>query len=271
MNEVQQKILIIADEIKRICEKFSLRYYLDFGTLLGAVRHKGFIPWDDDIDFCMPRADYEKFIELCKTELKDQFALRCMNEEKYIYYYVKIDDKTTTMIEDFNSSSGYKGGIFVDIFPLDALPNGKMKRKIYILKCKYLYLRANLALVDFSSKRYPWYKRIIINVFKHSNGKKFLFKLNELLKKYDYDSAELVSSDILHNHPVSRKLFEESAHYMFEGLEFLSVKNADEYLTELFGDYMQLPPVEKRVSNHYYTLDINKSYTSTIEEEEYND
>ena len=264
MTELQQKILNIANEVKRICEKNSLRYYLDFGSLLGAVRHKGFIPWDDDIDFCMPRADYEKFIELCKTELQPEFALRSLEEEKYIYYFIKIDDKSTTLIEDFNKSSGYKGGVYVDIFPLDVLPDSRLKRKIYIMRCKYLYLRASLALVDFSGKHYTWYKRIIINLFKHSNGKKYLFKLNKLLKKYEYkfNDAKIVSSDILHNKPVLKAVFDEQAIYQFENFQFRSVKNYDVYLTELYGNYMQMPPVEKRISNHYFDLDLNKPYSN---------
>ncbi len=267
MNNVQKKILNIANEVKRICEKYSLRYYLDFGSLLGAVRHHGFIPWDDDIDFCMPRADYEKFIEICKTELNGQFSLRTMQEEKYIYYFIKVDDKTTTLVEDFNRSSGYKGGIYVDIFPLDALPIGKAKQKNYIRKCKYLYMRANLALVDFGSKKYPFYKRLIIKLFKHSNGKKYLHKLEKLLKKYDYESAQFVSSDIMQNQPVPKELFEKTESYVFESSEFTSVQNADKYLTFLYGDYMQLPPIEQRASNHYYTLDLDVPYITKYEKE----
>lgn len=270
MNEIQEVIFNIAKEIKRICDKHSLRYFLDYGSLLGAVRHNGFIPWDDDIDFCMPRPDYEKFIEVCNTDLNDRFALRSMRENGYIYYYIKIDDKTTTLIEDFNKKSGCVGGVYVDVFPLDGLPSDKTKRKHFIRKCRYLYLRANLALVDFSSKKYPFYKRMIINLFKHSNGKKYLRKLDCLLKKYGYDNATTVSSDILQNAPVPKRLFEESSNYTFENCEFTSVKDSDEYLRLLYGDYMQLPPIDKRVSNHFHSVDLHTPYINISEKENHN-
>ena len=270
MNEIQQNLLLISEEIKRICEKHSLRYYLDFGSLLGAVRHNGFIPWDDDIDFCMPRPDYVKFTEICKTELSERFALRTIGESNYIYFFNKVDDKTTTLIEDFNRHSDYKGGLYVDIFPLIGLPDGKAARKRYKRKCRRLSLRANLALLDFSAKKYPWYKRLIISLFKHVDGRKYLLKLDKLLKKYDYETAKYVSSDVIHNTPVPKSLFEQTDEYAFEGVKFASVKDYDGYLKALYGDYMQLPPPEQQVSNHYYTLDMNKSYTDTIEKEGHN-
>lgn len=261
MNETQQKLLEIAEEVKRVCEKHSIRYFLDYGSLLGAIRHKGFIPWDDDIDFCMPRPDYEKFTEVCKTELSERFALRTIKEHNYIYYFNKVDDKTTTLIEDFNRHSDYKGGLYVDIFPLDGLPESKAARKRFKRKCRRLSLRANLALLDFSVKKYPWYKRLIISLFRHADGRKYLLKLDRLLKKYDYESAEYVSSDIVHSAPVPKKLFEQSDGYAFEGATFASVKDYDGYLKALYGDYMTPPPPEQQVSNHYYTLDMNKPYT----------
>lgn len=261
MNEIQRYLLEIAKEIKRLCEKHSLRYYLDFGSLLGAVRHKGFIPWDDDVDFCMPRPDYEKFTEVCKTELSERFALRTVGESDYIYYFNKVDDKTTTLIEDFNRRSGYRGGLYVDVFPLIGLPDGKAAQKRYKRRCRRLSLRANLALLDFSAKKYPWYKRLIISLFKHADGRKALLKLDRLLNKYDYETAKFVSSDIIHSAPVPKSLFEKTDAYTFEGVEFASVKDADGYLRALYGDYMTPPPPERQVSNHYYTLDLNKSYT----------
>lgn len=265
MNDIQKKLLEIAVEVKRVCEKHEIRYFLDYGSLLGAVRHKGFIPWDDDIDFAMPRPDYEKFVEVCKTELSDRFALRTIEERNYIYYFNKVDDKATTLIEDFNRKSDYRGGLFVDIFPVDGLPGGRAARKRFKRKCRYLSLRANLATLDFSVKKYPWYKRIIIALFRHADGRKYLLKLNKLLKKYDYGSAKYVSSDIIHSAPVPKTLFEESADYEFEGVNFASVKDSDAYLKALFGDYMTPPPPEKQVSNHYFTLDMNKPYMETIE------
>lgn len=260
MNALQETILKIANEVKRICEKFSLRYYLDFGSLLGAVRHKGFIPWDDDIDFCMPRPDYEKFIEICGTELSEQFALRSINEDKYIYYFIKIDDKTTTLTEAFNKKSGYRGGVYVDIFPLDGLPNNWIGRKLHAFRRKYYGLIANCALIDFSFKSYPFYKRLITNFFKHFNGRKALKKLDKLLKKYTYEKSKYVSTDIFHNRVIPKELFDDCDNYCFESSIFRSVKSFDIYLKKIYGDYMQLPPIDQRKSNHYFTFDLSEGY-----------
>lgn len=262
MNEIQKKLLEIAEEVKRVCEKHGIRYFLDYGSLLGAVRHKGFIPWDDDMDIAIPRPDYEKFAKVCKTELSERFALRTIEERNYIYYFNKVDDKTTTLIEDFNRKSDYRGGLYVDIFPLDGLPDGKAARKRFKKKCRRLSLRANLATLDFSAKKYPWYKRLIIALFRHADGRKCLLKLNKLIQKYDYESSEYVCSDIIHEMPVPKKLFEESAEYEFEGVNFASVKDYDGYLKALYGDYMTPPPQNEQVSNHYYNLDMNNSYTA---------
>lgn len=262
MNDIQKKLLEIAEEVKRVCEKHEIRYFLDYGSLLGAVRHKGFIPWDDDMDIAIPRPDYEKFTKVCKTELAERFALRTIEERNYIYYFNKVDDKTTTLIEDFNRKSDYRGGLYVDIFPVDGLPGGKAARKRFRKKCRRLSLRANLATLDFSAKKYPWYKRLIIALFRHADGRKCLLKLNKLIQKYDYESSEYVCSDIIHEMPVPKKLFEESAEYEFEGVNFASVKDYDGYLKALYGDYMTPPPQNEQVSNHYYNLDMNNSYTA---------
>ena len=141
MNKLQNTILMIADEIKRICEKHEIKYYIVAGTLLGAVRHQGFIPWDDDLDIIMTRLDFERFIQICQIELdSSKFYLQCGgNEEYYAFEFAKIQLKGTKIIEDFNWNVPIQNGIFVDIFPLDNLPDNYIKREIlkaknYILK-----------------------------------------------------------------------------------------------------------------------------------------
>ncbi len=192
MTDLQKAILNIALEFKRICVKHGLKYSLAYGTLIGAVRHKGFIPWDDDIDFLMPREDYEKFIELCKTELNPRFALRSLAESDYIYHFIKIDDTTTTLKEHYNKDKNYKGGVYIDIFPIDVAPQSKFKRAMFLRKVKYLRFRRNLAVTDFTNKKHSLKKRIIIKLFQNSNYRKYLLKLDNLYKKYKNKDSDYV-------------------------------------------------------------------------------
>lgn len=130
MHKVHRRILEIAVEIKRICEKHDIKYFLIAGTLLGAVRHKGFIPWDDDMDIGLLREDYERFVDLCKTELSDQFEL--INEElpNYGLPFIKIQLKGTTFLEKSAPKYPCGNGIYVDCFPIDRMPDGKYKQML---------------------------------------------------------------------------------------------------------------------------------------------
>lgn len=262
MDDVKKTILDLAKEFKRICDKYNLRYFLDYGSLLGAVRHNGFIPWDDDMDFCMPLDDYDKFIEICKTELDKNYALRCLDEENYVYTFLKIDDKRTSLTELFNKKSGYKGGVYIDIFLLRGLPDNAIVRKFYLMKIAFYRKMADIGLLDFNSKKYPWYKKIIINLGKFVNGRKYLLKLNKMLRKYKFDDCKYVSSTAAKLFCYcDKKLFSETEEYRFEDTCFKSVKDYDGYLTRLYGDYMKLPPEDKRISNHVTEdIDTNKSY-----------
>lgn len=257
MTEIQKKILEISVDFKRVCEEHNLRYYLFYGTFLGAVRHKGFIPWDDDVDFVMPRPDYEKFLKIAKDCLNKKFALRCLNEQEYIYHFAKIDDTTTTLIEDYNKDKNYKGGIYIDIFPLDGLPSKRRKKRAHYNRSKYFYRRKNLAVVDFTNKKYSWYKRVLIKLFGGSDGRKYLLKLDDKLKSVNYENATLVMSDF---EVFDKALFDEVDYYTFEGEKFAGVKDFDKCLKTSYGDYMTLPPEDKRVSNHFAKIDLNKPY-----------
>ncbi len=257
MTDLQKAILNVALEVKRVCEKHNIKYSLAYGTLIGAIRHKGFIPWDDDIDFLIMRDDYERFIEVCKTELNSKFALRSMQEEDYVYHFVKIDDTTTTLKEDYIKDKEYKGGVYVDIFPMDVAPQSALKRSLYLKRIKYLRLRRSLAVTDFTNKKYSFFKRIIIKLCQNSNYKKYLHKLDKCYKKYRNKKTDYL---LMSYYILKRSLFEEYTECEFEGEKFSCFAKYDEILTQIYGNYMQLPPEEKRVSNHFNQIDLNKSY-----------
>ncbi len=257
MTDLQKAILEVALEVKRVCEKNNINYSLAYGTLIGAIRHKGYIPWDDDIDFHILREDYEKFIKACKTDLNPKYALRSLNEGDYVYHFIKIDDTTTTLKEHYNKDKNYKGGVYVDIFPIDVAPQSKLKRAMFLRRIKYLRFRRNIACTDFTNKEYSLLKRIVIKIFQNSNARKYLLKLDKCYKKYRGKKTDyLVTTSYL----FKKSLFEKYIECDFEGEKFSCFANYDEILTQIYGDYMQLPPEEKRISNHFTDVDLNKSY-----------
>ena len=118
-KKLQQLILLIAKEIARICDKYNIDYYLDGGSMLGAVRHKGFIPWDDDFDIAMKRSDFERFLQVCEKELdKNKYFLQTeWSEKNYCFSFAKVQLIGTHFIEEFSKDADVKHGIFADIFP----------------------------------------------------------------------------------------------------------------------------------------------------------
>ncbi len=243
LRKCQLKQLAILKEIDRICRKHGLTYWLDGGTLLGAVRHGGFIPWDDDIDIAMPLGDMKRFVEVAPSELSSDLVLQTPeNYPECKEPITKVRDLNSFYVEfadDF--SANYPKGLFVDIFPFIDYPSvsrawiKKVTRGICvssaILHTKHYYSWRSLA--NFF---YFGLKNIVL---------RGLWKLSEwFCKKGTYTSNILVNNGygIMHRkdviYPVST--------IQFEGVEFLAPANPDVYLKDLYQDYMQIPPVEKR-------------------------
>ena len=249
LHEVQIEIL---DEIVRICKKYNLVYYLVGGTLIGAVRHKGFIPWDDDLDIGMPRKDYEKFIKVAKDELKSKYYLHDIStDKKYWQCFLKIRKNNTlfdeTMIEDIETHKG----IFIDIFPYDNL-----EKKNIFYKIKWSILRN---LFDFSLYYRGIFKKDRINHFIFC--KLFsIFRLNTILKFCDKlmqsckneNSKYLVSYNGCYGkekETMERNWILPTKKIKFENKMYSCPNDCDAVLTHVYGDYMKLPPKEKRVTH----------------------
>ena len=256
LNELHNVELEILNEFVRICEKNKLTYYLVGGTLLGAVRHSGFIPWDDDIDVGMPRSDYDKFIKLSPKELKDNFHIKAVEtDDDYYLPYAKIMKKNTLFIEyaknNDNPETYANKGIFIDVFPFEnvnkfglgykiryALSYAIMDSIFYKLKLRNLkdtmYKPLTVLFCIFTKKRLKKIFHHIVTRNKNNNSK----YLSVIGAGYGFRKELMKREDVL---PVKKISFEKK--------EYNGMQNNDAYLSSLYGDYMKLPPKEKRI-NH---------------------
>lgn len=256
-EEIKGIQLQLLKDFADYCEKHNLRYCLDAGTLLGAVRHKGFIPWDDDIDVIMPRPDYERFYELTKTQpVTENIEVRCnRNCETYSTPIIKLMDNRTDGHEE-HLADEIMSGVWIDVFPMDGVPSDKKLREEHIAHIMKLYKRLEYASrpLKFTPNPLKLAKRLAIYLGYHHFGyKKLADELDVLAQKYRYEDCEDIGLLAFGYCPIiSKKDYEETILLPFEGLQFRAPKNYDKYLTILFGDYMTPPPPEKQISAHFY-------------------
>ena len=245
-------------EIKRICEKNSIPYFLIGGTLIGAVRHKGFIPWDDDIDVGMLRKDYDRFLEVAKEDLnKKKFFLQTPNTENgcYDYELARIRLNNTHFVEEHREKLSLHDGFFVEVFPYDDLPETEKACKSYSKYFKYMKRILGIrkgyryGVTNNKTKRRMFYlvanlTRIIPFNYLHNKMINYHMKYNENNTEKVFILAGAYNC-IKESH--LRKTVSEYTELEFEGDLFSVPKNYDLFLREQYGDYMQLPPEEKRI------------------------
>lgn len=244
-------------EFDKICSSYNLTYYLAYGTLLGAIRHKGFIPWDDDIDLWMPRSDYDRLISLKQEILSDKWELLTPETDKgYYSAWLKFCNKET-IITPSRFSSGLLYGVSIDIFPLDT--NKKVET-----------LQTQEERIDYVKKLHRSYMYLptLLHVFGYDTKPSFKSKVARLLlpspefffKRYcqSIRSCNSLGSNYISciQTPVARVFqkdnFENSTFCEFEGYTFSIPSNYDEVLRICYGDYMKLPPKEQQITHHNY-------------------
>lgn len=269
-NQLQEKLLDILVFFHNFCAEHNLRYYAVGGTALGAARHHGFIPWDDDVDVGMPRRDYEQFKELSVqiNRNTDYFAEFPSEKKDFVYPYCKLYDTRTTLIE--NTRFQTKRGIYLDIFPLDGLGDTKEEAFDHFKKID----RVNNILctrVCGIRKGRKWYKNLSVVLSRCIpdfllDPRKMLRKLDDLSKQKDFDGCKYVAniSGNWHAKEIQkREVFGSPTRCQFEHTEIYIPEKIDEYLTGLYGDWRKLPSVEERASHHdYLFIDLEESYCS---------
>lgn len=264
LHMLHQAEMEIMDVVHDFCKEHNLKYSLAYGTLLGAVRHKGFIPWDDDMDICMPRNDYDKFIELWGKNPPNGFILQYKdNSPEFSQNFVKIrKDHTAFIYFEEEKQFQYHKGIFVDIFPGDNVPDGSIARKVQFCFTAIMLLfyreftsgstgiigKIEKVLLSFPKRFYPSIRKWAERQIKHWNTKKtkqIVFGSTIRDASLYYDSS----------------IFNNLNEFSFEDRHYYGFADYDEVLKVEYGSYMELPPEEERVLKHQpYMVDFMHNY-----------
>ncbi|MBE5749750.1 MAG: LicD family protein [Clostridiales bacterium] len=264
MEKLKQIELNIFCEFIKICEELNLKYYVIGGTLLGAVRHKGFIPWDDDIDVCMMRDDYDIFVQKAQKILHEKYFVQTLNTEPNCpFNFCKIRDSETTFIEESIGHLNMNHGVYIDIFPLDYYPTNKREKKCF--ERKSLLYKILIAKIFYVKKEsiIKKIKRNFIRIGTFFYPYKFAVKKREVLYKSVKNSSLVanLSGAWGEKEIFPKEWFGDGVVMEFEGVKVKAPKEYDYLLTQMYGDYMIPPRKEKQVAHHHCSIiDLDKSY-----------
>ena len=253
-----------------ICKEHSLTYFCCGGTAIGAVRHHGMIPWDDDVDVFMPRPDYDRFVQIASRQLPDGLELMTpYSKADYPLYFVKLCDSRTTLQEEVEVPCVY--GLYIDIFPIDGAPDDieqarAMERRFTKTKHKLEAISSHVSFADYlylltQPKEWGRFARKTLAFFcRQAYRRKLLRQMEAICRQYDYNSSTLVAVYCGSYGPKEvfpKAWLQGQVMFAYEDMEVALPSGYDNYLRQYYGDYMQLPPVEKRISHHlkaYYNL-----------------
>lgn len=260
LAELQKTELDILREFVAVCEKLNLHYYVMEGTLLGAARHKGFIPWDDDIDVGLPRKDYELFLEKGPELLPpDLFIQTRRTDPEFPSPFAKIRNSNTTYVETQMSHLKINHGVFIDVYALDYYPESRFQQKWFNVR-KMFYQKRIGALIRRDEERNPR-RNITDYVIKliFPNPEKAFRKREKMMRS-------VPQSDLICYYcgrviaPVA--WYGDGCTLLFEGIPVNAPREYEKWLTSAYGDYMELPPKEEQVGHHWADIvDLNRSYT----------
>lgn len=263
LDEIHKSSLSLLGFFHEICLKNNLTYYLAYGTLLGCIRHEGYIPWDDDIDIWMPRSSYKELIDMFKeTEYRigDYYLLSRDSSEYVDYSIIRITDLRYKLVQ--NNSNYYPDmGTFIDIYPLDSVEDQSTFDEAYKKIGKYNWLYAVYLTWSSPSKLKAIPKFLIHYLLRLRYGKHYLSKVQnrteEIIKEYssdDYNYFAVLNWFTTGKKVYSKELFSNTVALKFEDLILNVPSGYHELLSIIYGDYMKLPDEEERVSYHDYEI-----------------
>ena len=260
LNDTQRYILHVLQEVIRVLDELNIPYYMQGGTMLGAIRHGGFIPWDDDVDLGIPRADYDRLLKEVAAHLPENLELRTYDDETdHHYYFARIVDKRY-QIRRMGSIEERLENIWVDLFPLDGMPNGFVARQWHKFQLLMTRLKFHLSCfekVNIKRPGRPLVERMIIKIAmitrvgKWFNTRKQLDKMDRLLKKYPPENSDYLvnftgQTSYKFNEMFKKEVYGKGKAYPFENMTLVGPEQYDAYLKSLYGDYMTPPRVEDR-------------------------
>ena len=266
IQDVQAVELEMLIELDRICRNNNISYQLCSGTLLGAIRHKGFIPWDDDIDIAMKRKDYERFLEVCKNDLSKKYFLQtCFTDLTSVIQFAKLRKNGTRYENYVDNLPTSHTGIWIDIFPLDNVKEESLASKWQRFEIQFLYAMCTASVENRIKVSRKLWKRVARRVFSwmlYFIPKKTIDeKLYSIYKRYDSEETGYVTiiafsgtKKSWYRNLQTSKDFDNLIEVEFCGHLFYAPYDYDKVLTRLYGNYLQLPPKEERKPNHGVTI-----------------
>lgn len=266
LRVVQLTQLELLCEVDRICRKCGVTYRIIAGTLLGAVRHGGYIPWDDDADVGFLREEYEQFKVACEKELDTSkfYFQDHKNTPGYRWGYGKLRRKDTEFIRLNQEDMPYEQGIFIDIFPYDYVPDNVVLRQLHCFKC-FLYRKAFWAPVGKNTSR--GFSKLVYKLMDGIPAEKLYSRYERFIERSNRKDSKwiriLTYPTPTKDHGYKRSWADETAEYVFEGTSFLGPKEYDDYMTFKFGDYMSLPPESERKTHPVSKLKLTGENLST--------
>lgn len=256
-QEYKAILVELLERIDTICNDNGITYFVFYGTLLGAIRHSGFIPWDDDLDICMPRSDYERFCHLILTEYPKIHLLTSYTCKSYPSCFAKVYDDSKIKVELFDNIC-YDCGAFIDVFPLDKLPNSIDIDKRYAVFEEMNNNIYNYCMPLYAYRRIKFWKklRLLKNFYKFIIGRTFrqknLDKREAFMKQFEECETERFVDYSDRNGLLYSSDFAKVLRHKFEDIEVNIPSQYDKVLTRLYGDYKKLPPKENRKTTHSF-------------------
>lgn len=273
LHQLKSIELHILREFVRVCDNLNLRYFALGGTLLGAVRHHGFIPWDDDIDVGMLRSDYKIFIEKAQALLPEYyFVQNIYSEPTCPYGFTKIRDSRTAFIESSVKNIKMNHGVFIDVFPLDYYPEKIAAQKVLDLKKRIFMIRLRKEYTLPAQNQHGKLAEVGLNFA--GDMLSLIYPTRKgVIEKQEKLYSKAPSSRLITNmygawgrrETMPADIFEKTIELDFEDIKISAPSKYDAYLTHVYGDYMVPPPEKKQTAHHYFeALDLNCLYTNYI-------